>query len=290
MFTLSNQELSIRGSHASADRQSLRDLRNDRECLWQGDARWWNGHSPILFPITGGLWNGTCRTPKGEIQIPKHGFVRRRNWRLAEQTDAALRFEYIGSVGDYALFPWAFRLSATYSLEGRSLRADFEVENLGGEDLWFQLGGHPALNLPDWRDEEPLDGFLRLEGKPESLIRAGEQGCQEPERHPVPLTDDGLVALGVETFAHEALIFDGAQISAATLLDRTKQPVARVESDAPVWLFWSPQGQHSPFVCAEPWYGLCDPIGYEGPVDERPFIQCARGGEKWHGYFKIDIL
>ena len=66
--------------------------------------------------------------------------------------------------------------------------------------------------------------------------------------------------------------------------------MARVESDAPVWLFWSPQGQHSPFVCAEPWYGLCDPIGYEGPVDERPFIQCARGGEKWHGYFKIDIL
>ena len=41
MFTLSNQELSIRVSHAGAELQSLRDLRNDRECLWQGDARWW---------------------------------------------------------------------------------------------------------------------------------------------------------------------------------------------------------------------------------------------------------
>ncbi|MBR6483085.1 MAG: hypothetical protein IKT26_07685 [Bacteroidaceae bacterium] len=83
---------------------------------------------------------------------------------------------------------------------------------------------------------------------------------------------DGLVPVCVETFANEALIFDELQVDAVELLDAERRPMVRVESDAPVWLFWQPQGLHSPFVCAEPWYGLCDPQGFDGQLHERPYI------------------
>ncbi|MDY2778499.1 MAG: aldose 1-epimerase family protein, partial [Alloprevotella sp.] len=59
---------------------------------------------------------------------------------------------------------------------------------------------------------------------------------------------------------------------------------------APVWLFWSPQGQHAPFVCAEPWYGLCDPIGYEGDVSGRPYINSLTAGGVWEGEYTIEVL
>lgn len=289
MFTISNDHLSAMVSEMGAELQSLRDKQTGHEYLWQGDARWWSGRSPILFPIVGGLWNGCYRLDGHETKLQKHGFVRRQPWHCTLHEADRVRMEYDGSEADYALFPFRFNLAVTYTLEGRRLKAEFEVKNLDERDMYFQLGGHPALNLPGWNEEQEVDGYLLLEGKPESVRRAGEQGCLEPESHPVPLTADGLVPLSVATFAHEALIFDRRQIHAATLLDRDRHRVARVESTAPVWLIWSPQGVHTPFVCCEPWYGLCDPIGYDGSFADRAYTQCVQSGRTWEGGFTIEV-
>ena len=289
MFTISNDHLCATVSEMGAELQSLRDKQTGHEYLWQGDARWWSGRSPILFPIVGGLWNGCYRLEGHETKLQKHGFVRRQPWHCTLHEAGRVRMEYDGSEADYALFPFRFTLAVTYTLEGRRLKAEFEVKNIDERDMHFQLGGHPALNLPRWNEEQEVDGYLLLEGKPESVRRAGEQGCLEPESHPVPLTADGLVPLSVATFAHEALIFDRRQIHAATLLDRDRHRVARVESTAPVWLFWSPQGVHTPFVCCEPWYGLCDPIGYDGSFADRAYTQCVQSGRTWEGGFTIEV-
>lgn len=289
MIEISNNQLAVTISPIGAEVQSIKDVNTQCEYLWHGDAQWWSGHSPILFPIVGGLWNGTCRVDGQELHISKHGFVRRAPWRVVcVETDKAV-FEFVSTVGTFAIFPYAFRLTATYSLDGRKLRAEFCVENLGGSPFCFQLGGHPAIALPNWDDAQPLDGYLRLEGNPTHVLRAGEQGCLEPDTFPVPLNADGLVPLTVDTFSHEALIFDNHQVSAATVLTPSGQPVARVESTAPVWLFWSPQGVHTPFVCLEPWYGLCNHQSFCGDITERPYINTVNGHATWMGGYGIEI-
>lgn len=289
MIEISNNQLAVTISPIGAEVQSIKDVNTQCEYLWHGDAHWWSGHSPILFPIVGGLWNGTCRVDGQELHISKHGFVRRAPWRVVSvEADKAV-FEFVSTVGTFAIFPYAFRLTATYSLDDRKLRAEFCVENLGGSPFCFQLGGHPAIALPNWDDAQPLDGYLRLEGNPTHVLRAGEQGCLEPDTFPVPLNADGLVPLTVDTFSHEALIFDNHQVSAATVLTPSGQPVARVESTAPVWLFWSPQGIHTPFVCLEPWYGLCDHQSFCGDITERPYINTVNGHATWMGGYGIEI-
>lgn len=290
MIEISNNQLAVTISPIGAEVQSIKDVNTQCEYLWHGDAQWWSGHSPILFPIVGGLWNGTCRVDGQELHISKHGFVRRAPWRVVSvEADKAV-FEFVSTVGTFAIFPYAFRLTATYSLDDRKLRAEFCVENLGGSPFCFQLGGHPAIALPNWDDAQPLDGYLRLEGNPTHVLRAGEQGCLEPDTFPVPLNADGLVPLTVDTFSHEALIFDNHQVSAATVLTPSGQPVARVESTAPVWLFWSPQGVHTPFVCLEPWYGLCDHQSFCGDITERPYINTVNGHATWMGGYGIEVF
>lgn len=289
MIEISNNQLAVTISPIGAEVHSIKDVNTQCEYLWHGDAHWWSGHSPILFPIVGGLWNGTCRVDGQELHISKHGFVRRAPWRVVcVEADKAV-FEFVSTVGTFAIFPYAFRLTATYSLDDRKLRAEFCVENLGGSPFCFQLGGHPAIALPNWDDAQPLDGYLRLEGNPTHVLRAGEQGCLELDTFPVPLNADGLVPLTVDTFSHEALIFDNHQVSAATVLTPSGQPVARVESTAPVWLFWSPQGVHTPFVCLEPWYGLCDHQSFCGDITERPYINTVNGHATWMGGYGIEI-
>lgn len=289
MIEISNNQLAVTISPIGAEVQSIKDVNIQCEYLWHGDAQWWSGHSPILFPIVGGLWNGTCRVDGQELHISKHGFVRRASWRVVSVEAHKAVFEFVSTVGTFAIFPYAFRLTATYSLDDRKLRAEFCVENLGGSPFCFQLGGHPAIALPNWDDAQSLDGYLRLEGNPTHVLRAGEQGCLEPDTFPVPLNADGLVPLTVDTFSHEALIFDNHQVSAATVLTPSGQPVARVESTAPVWLFWSPQGVHTPFVCLEPWYGLCDHQSFCGDITERPYINTVNGHATWMGGYGIEI-
>lgn len=290
MIEISNNQLAVTISPIGAEVQSIKDVNTQCEYLWHGDAQWWSGHSPILFPIVGGLWNGTCRVDGQELHISKHGFVRRAPWRVVSVEAHKAVFEFVSTVGTFSIFPYAFRLTATYSLDDRKLRAEFCVENLGGSPFCFQLGGHPAIALPNWDDAQPLDGYLRLEGNPTHMLRAGEQGCLEPDTFPVPLNADGLVPLTVDTFSHEALIFDNHQVCAATVLTPSGQPVARVESTAPVWLFWSPQGVHTPFVCLEPWYGLCDHQSFCGDITERPYINTVNGHATWMGGYGIEVF
>ena len=299
MITIRNQELSAAFTLQGAEARSLRDLRTDREYLWQGDARWWGGSSPILFPITGGMWNGETLLHGQPLRIPKHGFAAKCEWTVLEQEEGrvtfALRSDDDAVKANFAdAFPFRYELRVTYSLRGRTLRADIAVENLGDEDLCFQVGGHPGIALPGWKEEEPVDGYLRFDGDARHLVRAGEQGCievdaaGEPLQFPLPADADGLVPLCVDTFAHEALILC-RQVSAATVLDKARRPVARVSSGAPVWLFWSPQGVHSPFVCCEPWYGLPDLQGFRGELSRRPFVQCAAPAATWRGWYAVEV-
>ena len=255
MVKIENKQLIATFSEKGAETTSLRDAQTGREYIWQGDPAFWSGHSPILFPITGGLWNGESRIDGRAYNIPKHGFAKNMTWQVGEQKAESVTFFLEATEATREVFPYAFRLEVCYHLEGRTLKADFKVENQGTETMFFQMGGHPGLNLPDYKEGGGVCGYIRLTGKADHLLRAGEQGCiimegATPARYPIPLTEEGLVPVCVDTFRNEALILE-RQVEAATLLDMEQRPMATVRSTAPVWLFWSPQGVHSPFVCFE---------------------------------------
>lgn len=289
MITLKNKRLELAFTEKGAELQRITDLATGREYLWQGDGAYWSGRSPILFPAVGGLWNATYRYGGREYPLRKHGFVRDMEWEAVEVADgeeqavATFRIDLPEGAEGY---PFPCRVTVTYRLEGRRLAVRFRVDDCGDREMFFQIGGHPAFNLPDWSADRPVGGYIRLEGPGAdgaTVLRAGEQGCTGPERYPAPLGPDGLVPVCRETFLNEALIFDGRQLTGATLLDRERRPVVRVGSDAPVWLFWQPQGLYSPFVCAEPWFGLCDRQGFDGDVSERPYILRVEAGGHGEG-------
>lgn len=288
-ITIQNEELAFTALTLGAEGRSLCDVKTGKEYFWKADPAYWGGCAPILFPATGGCWNSTYRIDNQEYSMPKHGFVKKQEWKVETQTPTSITFSYEPTPEELSFFPFPCQVFVTYRLEGRTLFADFEVKNLGETTMYFQMGGHPGFELEDFTPDNNISGYLKLEGNPQSLLRATEQGCTEPMRFPVPFNEEGLVPLCMETFVNEALILDGNQIHAATLLRLDKTPVARVESSAPVWLFWAPQGVHAPFVCAEPWYGLCDPIGFEGPVTERPFINSLSAHQSWKGGYTVEI-
>lgn len=292
LFTIKGGGLTAVISAKGAELQSLR-TDEGREYNWQGIPPYWTGRGPILFPATGAPWNETYTFEGKEYHMPKHGFVKNEMFTPAKQTDESLVLEYRPTATTRAFYPFDYTLRVSYRLETDGLHAGFEVENHEEAPLYFQIGGHPALAVPGFDPARAVNGYVHLIPHQADtqlyLLRAREQGCIQPGRFPVPVNEDGLVPLCVETFANEALIFEAAQIAAIQLLDLEQKPVATVESDAPCWLIWQMQGENCPFVCFEPWYGLPDEEGKSCELSQRPYVQHAPAKGSWHGGFVIKL-
>ena len=65
---------------------SLRDAAGT-EYIWEGDPAYWSGRNPILFPIVGGLKDGTVRIGGKPYQMDRHGFARRMEFSVVGQGD-----------------------------------------------------------------------------------------------------------------------------------------------------------------------------------------------------------
>jgi aldose 1-epimerase len=80
-----------------------------------------------------------------------HGFVHARPWRVIAQSDGEATGQFQASLDDPALlarWPSDFRVTATYRLQGNSLRLRLLIENPGDADLPFGLGTHPYFRVP----------------------------------------------------------------------------------------------------------------------------------------------
>lgn len=289
LFTLTNRSLRVTISTEGAEMQSIYDTVSEREVMWQGDPKYWGGRSPVLFPAVGGLWNGVFHYEGRTYKMPKHGFVRAKTWKGTQYTPARARFEYMSTADDMKSFPFPFRVTIDYSLWNRKVRAKFYVDNYSDKPMFFQMGGHPALNLPDFNENEVENGYVKFIGKPTHILRAREQGCLQPEHFDVPLNGEGLLPVSVATFANEAIILEKSEVKGLILLDTHRRPVATVYSTAPCWLIWSMQGVHCPYVCFEPWYGLPDYEGFDGPLNMRPYVQRLGSRRMWEGGYTIEI-
>lgn len=290
MEEIKNQYLSLKASCRGAEMQSLTNLSTGRECLWQGDPQFWGKRSPLLFPITGRMWNNRTEFNGREYSIPKHGFMQDRSFNLAEHTDTSLRYVFSSTPEELKMFPFDFNIEIVYTLDGNKVRVDFHVENCSIDTMPFQIGGHPGLNLLDYKANDNVHGYLSFEGAPWRLLRAGEQGCTEPDPLEMPMLEENLLPLKDGLFAHDALIFDEHQIKAITLHDKYRQPAVRLWSDAPAMLIWQPDKHGASFVCFEPWFGLCDTQHFFGPFTQRPYVNKALPGKTWHGGYTIECL
>ena len=93
MEILKNEQLEIAVASLGAELQSIKDAQG-KEYLWQADERFWPRHSPILFPIVCGLWNGKYRIDGFEYALERHGFARDSEFQLISRDPSQLSLSF----------------------------------------------------------------------------------------------------------------------------------------------------------------------------------------------------
>lgn len=290
MHTLKNDILTVEVSGHGAELTSIR--KGSTEYLWQADPAFWGRHSPVLFPIVGSVWEKRYRVEGKEYELGQHGFARDMDFTLVNATETEVRYRLESTPETLAKYPWPFVLEIAYRLHDGNLDVIWEVSNPGTEEMFFQIGAHPAFCYPDYDPQTMERGFLSFD-RNEGLecIRIKEKGCVDAEtRYPLEVPQDGLLPLTSKTFdAIDTIMLQDSQIGKVTLHRADGSPWLSLSFDAPVVGIWSPPTKNAPFICIEPWYGRCDRAGYEGDYREKDWINRLGAGETFRSVYTISI-
>lgn len=289
MQTLTNGILTVVVNESGAELQSIR--KNDQEYLWQGDPAFWGRRSPVLFPIVGSVWEKRYRVNGKEYELGQHGFARDTQFTLVSATDTEVWYRAESSESTLQLYPWPFVLEIGYRLAGNTLEVLWKVTNPGSEEMFFQIGAHPAFYYPDYDVNKPERGYFVFD-KAEGLecVRLKEKGCVDGNSTYLMVLENGMLPLNWKTYDEiDTFVLQDAQVSEVAFLKPDKSPYLTVRFDAPVVGLWSPPGKNAPFVCIEPWYGRCDRAYYEGEFRNRDWVNALAPGATFSASYTIEI-
>lgn len=267
-------------SYHGAELKSFK--KDNTEYIFQADPEFWPRSSPVLFPIVGALNNKKIKIGGKEYSMSQHGFARDTDFKLLEKNESSCIFYLRSSEETKKLYPFDFELRIEYVLKKSRLTISWRVINIGAETMYFSIGAHPAFccepcnaSVRLFKDGRRLESFENLEYAAGTL--SGKTSTVK--------LDDGKLLYEHHTFDKDAYVLGDRQADEAELLDGKGKRLVTVRFETPALGIWSPTAKDAPFICIEPWYGLPDPIGFEGEFSEKPLsLACEPGGKSEKSY------
>ncbi len=257
--------------------------RDGAEWLWNGDATFWAGRSPVLFPIVGKAPDDMLLINSEPHAMAQHGLARRREFSLAAASDTLCRYNLEASDETRAVYPFDFLLSVEHRLDGPALIVTAEVENRGGTAMPFGFGFHPAFV---W----PLPGaagkphVIRLDNAGEPRRQPLEKGLLSQDRTPSPFTA-GRLMLSPDLFVDDALVFPEDAGDGLTFQAENGPALAFRFENLPNLALWTKPG--APFLCIEPWHGTAAEYGGSRELKDRPYTTVLAAGA--HARFAFTV-
>lgn len=259
-----------------AELWSLRDPAG-RELMTDADPAFWTGHAPLLFPIVGRLVGDRYRLDGQEYTLPQHGFARRRDFTLVEQAPDRVTFRLEDDAETRAVYPFAFRLDASYRLDEATLWIEIAVTNRDARDMPASFGFHPAFAWPLPYGGAKKDHRIVFECDEPQPIAQLEGKLIGPIDRESPVEGDTLW-LRDELFEQDALVWTAPQ-SRSLHYGAPDGPQLEIGfPDMPTLAVWTKPGAR--FICIEPWQGHADPAGFAGEIWDKPGMLRLEPGER----------
>ena len=296
LFTLENDELLVTVARRGAELTRIYDKKADREVLWCAEPSVWNRHAPVLFQFVGKCYEGAYVHDGKEYGMTPHGFARDMDFEplLCDMDECWFRLK--DTPETYEKYPFHFEVEIGHRLEGRTIEVMWKVANTDSGEMLFMMGGHPAFQVPEGKNIYDFTFEFNRRGCREGrftdclhYLAPNANGYEKEELQGNLKLSEGRVPL-TKGFFDTALtyMFDEAQVSSVSLMVDGSPYVTLECSDFPYLGIWTMEATH-PFVCLEPWYGICASDGYKGELKDRRGIISLPGWENWQKSYQIRV-
>ena len=287
-YEIKNEHIKAKIKSFGAELNSLQKCAEELEYIWQGDSKYWNRHSPILFPIVGRLKNDSYTYQNQKYNMTQHGFARDKEFEVIKNEADFMEFRLKSDEKTLEIYPFSFELYLSYKLEKNSLIVSYKVINKSDDKMLFSIGAHPAFNWTLKEDEKKEDYFLEFENiKQTKRYFLNDKGLVYDS---VDLKIiDNKIALNEELFKNDALVFEDLNIKTLTLKNSINENYIKLNfENFPYLGIWSkPTG--APFICIEPWFGVADDENSNQNFEDKKGIITLEKDEIFSCFYIIEI-
>lgn len=266
-------------------------LADGTPCLWTRDAAYWAGCAPLLFPVVCALKDDTLRVDGRAYSLQKHGFARKKQYRLDALSESSARFVLESDADTLRSYPFSFRVVTEHTLQENGFATAVTVTNPGAEPLLFCVGGHPGFCCPLFPGERFEDyAVVFSEQEDPAALYTDAAGILHPENRRTVLKDNRLL-LDYALFDDDVLIFPNLHSRSVELRSgRTGRGVRVSFTGLSSLGIWTPPHKRAPFVCIEPWQGLPAFAQESGELAEKPGVVALPGGVSYTCGYTVELL
>ena len=281
-YILENAYLKVTVTTWGAQLKSVIRKCDGVEHMWQADKSVWGYHAPILFPFTGKVKDGMIEARGQHFEnLPQHGFARIGEHTLVAHTENTVVLELRDSEATHAMWPYAFRLLTTYTLDGDTVHHKLTVENTDDEHISFGIGYHPGFAIPFDEAHVATDYEFRFDS-PQSPLCLNHQpgGLFQGNTYYLGCNTD-TIPIDENLFSNDSHCMTG--LTAKTLGVYEKGSGRGVVCDIsafPYTLIWSKPGMPK-FVCIEPWQSIPSAVDSDHKWEHKPAAATIAPGESW---------
>lgn len=290
MITLKNDYLEVTLANKGAEIIKIVGQEDQINYMWRRDPSQWASSAPILFPIVGALQNGECRIDGKTYKMNQHGFSRHSEYVANQLNDSEVVFTLESNEEILKQYPYLFKLEVTYRLEKNILVCDLKVTNVDKQDIYFQIGGHPAFACPFIEGESSNDYYLEFsdfETIGRKIINLENKGITHEK---APLFDhERRVFVRQELFSNDTIILENFKSNQVALksLNHQKSIVVHMKKFTHLGI-WAAKHVGG-LMAIEPWFGHSDYEDFNGEFKEKEGIITLKANESFNAAFKIEI-
>ena len=251
----------------------IKSVKSDKEYMWEGNPEIWGKSAPVLFPICGTLKDGKYTYKGVEYSMQSHGFAPKMDYSVREHKEDCLSLYITDNEETIKSYPFNFDFEVKFTLNGTSLKVEYNVTNKGADKLYYSVGCHEAYACPEGIEEYSLEFDKKLDLEEYTLegpFMSGETAPFAKDCNIIPLTE--------KLFDNDSTCFKNMGTYSVTL--KNKQGTRTVKVDYPdfdYFIIWHIPG--APYICLEPWKGFPDYTATDGDFTKKDGIVMVEAGE-----------
>lgn len=290
-FFLENNDLKVVVDKKGAELIKVLDKNDDSNYIWDANPKYWSKHSPNLFPIIGVLENNYYIHNDKKFILSKHGFAREKEFDLLSKEEKRLILELKEDNDTFSKYPFKFIFQVAFELLDRKLKITYRIQNLSDEDMYFSVGGHPAIACPFLTDRGIEDYYIEFEEDKDKVRFEVElkSGMVDLSKEDKLLIEDNKYYLKNTSFNKDAIILKVDEVGELKIKNIVNKKTIKMKfNDFDYVGIWSKSA--APFVCIEPWNGLPDVIGRKRNLKEKEGIKNLKPSKTIEYNYTIEFM
>lgn len=273
MYSIENSFLKLIVNENGGAIKALYDKKNNNNLFYEPDCRSWSGTDAVIFPFVARLKNQKYTVNGIEYSLKNHGVARYETLMLKECSNNRLILELDSNNNLKMIYPFDFHFEIIYELLDNKLSISYLVKNNGESDMYFSVGGHPALKASGSYydngfefDSTKLIFNNTINTKQYVLNETGDliKNINNVVLHKEIDLKKKLIT------DSKTLIYDASNINEVRLVTNQHEYIFDIK-ESEVLAIWTWPG-YGDYICIEPWWGIPDMENPNLELKDKPLI------------------